>query len=61
MMGRPWHYALGALGREGPSHWHDILARDMTSNMAQIGANSLLDLPARLQAPGRGGSAGNGT
>ncbi|MDG3042262.1 alpha-hydroxy acid oxidase [Roseicyclus marinus] len=48
MMGRPWHYALGALGREGPAHWHDILVKDMTSNMAQIGANSLSDLPARL-------------
>ena len=48
MMGRPWHYALGALGREGPAHWQDILVKDMTSNMAQIGANALSDLAGRL-------------
>jgi L-lactate dehydrogenase (cytochrome) len=52
MMGRPWHYALGALGREGPAHWHDILVKDMTSNMAQIGAVELSDLPDRLATPG---------
>ena len=48
MMGRPWHYSLGALGREGPAHWHDILVRDMASNMAQIGAQCLSDLAGRL-------------
>jgi L-lactate dehydrogenase (cytochrome) len=52
MMGRPWHYALGALGREGPAHWHDVLIKDMTSNMAQIGANHLSDLASRLATPG---------
>jgi L-lactate dehydrogenase (cytochrome) len=52
MIGRPWHYALGALGREGPTHWHDVLVKDMTSNMAQIGARNLSDLPARLATPG---------
>ncbi|MGP1356137.1 alpha-hydroxy acid oxidase [Roseicyclus sp.] len=48
MMGRAWHYALGALGREGPAHLQDILAKDMTSNMAQIGARRLGDLAGRL-------------
>lgn len=48
MMGRAWHYALGALGAEGPAHWHDVLVRDMESNMAQIGARTLADLPGRL-------------
>lgn len=48
MMGRPWHYALGALGREGAAHLHDVLVKDMTSNMAQIGANTLSDLTGRL-------------
>lgn len=48
MMGRPWHYALGALGQAGPAHWHDILVKDMTSNMAQIGAKALSDLAGRL-------------
>ncbi|WP_210730468.1 alpha-hydroxy acid oxidase [Roseicyclus persicicus] len=52
MMGRPWHFALGALGREGPAHWHDILVKDMASNMAQIGAQRLSDLPERLATPG---------
>ncbi|GAB5445571.1 MAG: FMN-dependent L-lactate dehydrogenase LldD [Gymnodinialimonas sp.] len=50
MMGRAWHYALGALGAEGPAHWHDILVKDMQSNMAQIGARTLADLPGRLIA-----------
>lgn len=48
MMGRAWHYALGALGEAGPAHWHDILTKDMASNMAQIGARTLSDLPGRL-------------
>lgn len=47
-MGRAWHYALGALGANGPAHLHDILAKDMMSNMAQIGATSIEDLSARL-------------
>ena len=37
MMGRPWHYALAALGREGPAHLIDILTRDMIANMGQLG------------------------
>ncbi|MDG4647709.1 alpha-hydroxy acid oxidase [Roseibacterium sp. SDUM158017] len=48
MLGRAWHYALGALGREGPPHLQDMLARDMVSNMAQIGATTVADLPDRL-------------
>ncbi len=51
MMGRAWHYALGALGAEGPAHLHDLLERDMLSNMAQIGAKTLADLPSRLLNP----------
>ena len=51
MMGRAWHYALGALGAEGPAHLHDLLERDMLSNMAQIGAKTLADLPSRLVNP----------
>jgi L-lactate dehydrogenase (cytochrome) len=48
MLGRAWHYALGALGREGPAHLHDLLVKDMASNMAQIGATSFDDLAERL-------------
>ena len=48
MMGRAWHYALGALGADGPDHLVDLLRKDMISNMAQIGARRFADLPARL-------------
>ncbi len=48
MMGRAFHYALGALGAKGIDHLIDILARDMEANMGQIGARSLSDLPATL-------------
>ena len=48
MLGRAWHYALGALGAEGPAHLVDVLTRDLTSNMGQIGARRLSDLPGRL-------------
>lgn len=50
MMGRAWHFALGALGEAGPAHLHDVLVRDMAANMAQIGAATLADLPGRLIA-----------
>ena len=44
MLGRAWHYALGALQAAGPSHLADILAKDMASCMGQIGARSLGEL-----------------
>ncbi|MCV2868986.1 alpha-hydroxy-acid oxidizing protein [Defluviimonas sp. WL0002] len=48
MLGRAWHYALGALGDRGPAHLADLLARDMTANMGQLGARRISDLPGRL-------------
>ncbi|MFL4470730.1 alpha-hydroxy acid oxidase [Tateyamaria armeniaca] len=45
MLGRAWHYALGALGAEGPAHLAHILKADLISNMGQLGARSLRDLP----------------
>ncbi|MGI3186333.1 alpha-hydroxy acid oxidase [Nioella aestuarii] len=48
MLGRAWHYALAALGDAGPPHLHDLLIKDMTSCMGQIGARSLADLSGRL-------------
>ncbi|MFX0545593.1 alpha-hydroxy acid oxidase [Roseovarius sp. S1116L3] len=48
MMARPWHYALAALGPEGPAYLAHILAADMTANMGQLGARRLADLPGRL-------------
>jgi len=50
MLGRAWHYALGALGARGPAHLHDVLLRDMASCMGQIGARRLGDLAGRLIA-----------
>jgi L-lactate dehydrogenase (cytochrome) len=40
MMGRAWHYALGALGAAGPDHLADILRADLIANMHQLGAES---------------------
>lgn len=48
MLGRAFHYGLGALGQSGPAHVIDILKQDMISNMGQIGAKTLKDLPNRL-------------
>ena len=40
MMGRAWHYALGALGRDGPKHLANILEEDLIANMSQLGLHS---------------------
>ena len=49
MLGRAWHYALGAMGADGPAHLVDILRADMIANMHQIGAARLADLPEHLK------------
>ncbi len=49
MLGRAFHYALGALGPKGIDHLIDILAKDMASNMGQIGARTLSQLPATIR------------
>ncbi|WP_296427540.1 alpha-hydroxy acid oxidase [Yoonia sp.] len=41
MLGRAFHYGLGALGEPGAAHVLDILRQDMISNMGQIGAKTL--------------------
>lgn len=48
MLGRAWHYALGALGADGPAHLVEVLAKDMAANMGQLGAKTLSDLPGCL-------------
>jgi len=48
MLGRAFHYAVGALGEAGPQHLINLLKDDMTLNMGQIGARTLADLPSRL-------------
>lgn len=48
MLGRAFHYGLGALGAEGPNHVAGILEADMISNMHQIGATRLDELAKRI-------------
>ncbi|WP_435874542.1 alpha-hydroxy acid oxidase [Roseinatronobacter sp.] len=38
MLGRGWHYALGALGERGADHLATILHDDLIANMVQMGA-----------------------
>ena len=51
MMGRAWHYALGAVGARGPAHLYDMFSDEMRCNMAQIAATSLGELPDLLFQP----------
>lgn len=51
MLGRAFHYGLGALGIAGPAHVIDILRQDMIANMGQLGAKTLTDLKSRLVSP----------
>ncbi|WP_093031088.1 alpha-hydroxy acid oxidase [Roseovarius azorensis] len=48
MMGRGWHFALAALGAQGPAHLADILAEDLRANMGQLGTERLWDVRKRL-------------
>jgi len=48
MLGRAWHYALAALGADGPAHLADILQKDLISCMGQIGVNHPKQAAARL-------------
>ena len=45
MLGRAFHYALAALGPRGIDHLIDMLTKDITANMGQLGARTLRDLP----------------
>jgi L-lactate dehydrogenase (cytochrome) len=44
MLGRAWHYALGALGADGPDHLTQMLMSDLNANMGQLGIASLKDV-----------------
>ena len=52
MMGRAWHYALGALGEDGPAHLAHILGQDLIANMGQLGLTRLAEARQRLIAQG---------
>ena len=45
MLGRAFHFALGALGPRGADHLIDLLAKDMIANMGQLGLADLATLP----------------
>lgn len=49
MLGRAFHYGLGALGEPGAAHVLDILRQDMISNMGQLGTKTLRFLPNCLR------------
>ncbi len=51
MMGRGFHYALAALGPDGPAHLIDILTKDLIANMGQLGASQLSQIPDALIRP----------
>jgi L-lactate dehydrogenase (cytochrome) len=48
MLGRAFHYAVGALAERGPPHLIHILTDDMRLAMGNIGARSLADLSHRV-------------
>ncbi len=50
MMGRPFHYALAALGSKGPAHLVDILKQDLKANMGQLGLDTLTEVPNKLRS-----------
>ena len=53
MLGRAWHYALGALGQSGAVHLTDLLRKDIIANLGQLGAAHPRDLRGkalRMQA-----------
>ncbi|MCK0149089.1 alpha-hydroxy-acid oxidizing protein [Marivita sp. S6314] len=52
MLGRAWHYALGALDTDGPAHLVDILRKDMAANLGQLGAVRPVDLRGRALQSG---------
>lgn len=48
MLGRGWHYALGAIGEPGPSHLAHVLREDLISNLIQMGLVHPKDAHLRL-------------
>ncbi len=54
MLGRAWHYALGALGANGPAHLVDILRADLSANMGQLGVKSLPEAANRVVSVANG-------
>ena len=51
MLGRPFHYALAALGPAGVPHLIDVLTQDLVANLGQLGAPCVTDLPPVFMQP----------
>lgn len=49
MLGRGFHFALAALGADGPTHLIDLLTRDMQANMGQLGVHRLSEMPEPIE------------
>ncbi|MEP2717880.1 alpha-hydroxy acid oxidase [Pseudophaeobacter sp.] len=43
MLGRAFHYALAALGTQGPQHLVEVLSKDLEANMGQLGLRNLAE------------------
>jgi L-lactate dehydrogenase (cytochrome) len=50
MLGRAFHYGLGAYGADGSAHVIDIIQKDMVSCMHQLGQSTIEDLSSRIFA-----------
>ena len=48
MLGKAWHYALGAMGPDGPAHLTTLLKEDLLSNLKQLGCNTATETRARI-------------
>ncbi len=48
MLGRAPHDAVAALGPAGPAHLVEVLTKDLTANMHQLGSHRYTELPACL-------------
>ena len=48
MLGKGWHYALGAMGAQGPAHLAGILRADLVSCMQQMGIDRPSQAASRL-------------
>lgn len=56
MLGRGWHYALGALGAAGPAHLAEILQADLIANMVQLGITRPHEAARQLCTPRENGA-----
>ncbi len=48
MLASAWHYAVAALGPQGPAYLVELLRKDIESNMGQLGLANLDDVPRVL-------------